>query len=580
MTASKLVVGIDFGTDSVRSVIVDAGDGKELASEVSYYRRWAAGLYCDAARNMFRQHPLDYMEGLEESVRGALNKLGKNAGRRVVGIGIATTGSTPCAVDRAGTPLALTKGFAENPNAMFVLWKDHTAVEEAALINRVANGWGGADFTRYEGGAYSSEWFWSKILHILRADPRVRRSAFSWVEHCDWMSALLTGTTDPLTMKRSRCAAGHKAMWHADWGGLPPQEFFTKIDRLLREARGRLYRETHTSEAPAGGLTGPWAKRLGLEPGTAVAVGAFDAHMGAVGGGIRQGVLVKIMGTSTCDMLVARARALEGKCIEGICGQVDGSIIPGMVGLEAGQSAFGDVYAWFRELLSWPLTDALRGTAALAGAAKAGAAGGVASGVAGTAKSGVLGKFRGEIERNILFRLSAEAEKVEPLDSTVLALDWLNGRRTPFADHALKGAIIGLTLGTDAPKIFRALVEATAFGSRAIVEQFRRQGLSINTVIAMGGIARKSPLVMQVMADVLDTTIRVAASEQACALGAAMFAAVAAGVFPSVTEAQKRMGSGFDMVFAPNRRRAGVYARLYRRYSSLAATLEGFLRTA
>lgn len=572
MTSSKLVVGIDFGTDSVRSVIVDAGDGKELASEVSYYRRWAAGLYCDAARNMFRQHPLDYTEGLEESVRGALRKLGKNAGKRVVGIGIDTTGSTPCAVDRGGTPLALTKGFEENPGAMFVLWKDHTAVEEAGLINRVARGWGGTDFTKYEGGVYSSEWFWSKILHVLRSDLRVRRCAFSWVEHCDWVTALLTGTADPLTMKRSRCAAGHKAMWHEEWGGFPPEEFFNQVDRLLREPRGRLYRQTHTSDVKAGGLTGEWAKRLGLAQGTAVAVGAFDAHTGAVGGGIRQGTLVKIMGTSTCDMLVAKAKAIEGRCIAGICGQVNGSIIPGMVGLEAGQSAFGDVYAWFRGLLSWPLTDALRGTAALASAATAS--------VAGTAKTGVLGKFRGEIERNILFRLAAEAEKVEPQDSTVLALDWLNGRRTPFADQGLKGAIIGLTLGTNAPKIFRALVEATAFGSRAIVEQFRRQGVPINAVIALGRIARKSPLVMQVMADVLDMTIRVAASEQACALGAAMFGAVAAEVYCSVTEAQKRMGSDFDMVFTPNRRRAAVYAKLYRRYANLAATLEGFLRTA
>lgn len=572
MTASKLVVGIDFGTDSVRSVIVDAGDGKELASEVSYYRRWAAGLYCDAARNIFRQHPLDYMEGLEESVRGALNKLGKNAGRRVVGISIATTGSTPCVVDRGGTPLALTKGFEENPDAMFVLWKDHTAVEEAGLINRIAHGWGGTDFTKYEGGEYSCEWFWSKILHVLRRDLKVRKCAFSWVEHCDWIPALLTGTADPLTMKRSRCAAGHKAMWHAEWGGLPPEDFFIKVDRLLREPRGRLYLETHTSEVKAGGLTGEWAKRLGLEPGTAVAVGAFDAHMGSVGGGIRQGTLLKIMGTSTCDMLVVPAKAIEGKCIAGICGQVDGSIIPGMVGLEAGQSAFGDVYAWFRELLSWPITDALRGTAALAGSASAGAA--------GSAKTSLLGKFRGEIERNILFRLAAEAEKVEPRDSTVLALDWLNGRRTPFADQGLKGAIIGLTLGTNAPKIFRALVEATAFGSRAIVEEFRRQGVAINGIIALGGIARKSPLVMQVMADVLDMTIRVAASEQASALGAAMFASVAGGVYSSVIEAQRRMGSGFDIVFTPNRRRAAVYAKLYQKYANLAATLEGFLRSA
>jgi L-ribulokinase len=453
-----------------------------------------------------------------------------------------------------------------------VLWKDHTAAAEAQLINRVAHGWGGTDFTRYEGGVYSSEWFWSKVLHILRVDPKVRKGAFSWVEHCDWVAALLTGTGDPLTMKRSRCAAGHKAMWHPQWDGLPPEEFLIRIDRLLREPRDRLYRQTHTSDEKAGGLTEQWARRLGLEPGTAVAVGAFDAHMGAVGGGIRQGTLVKIMGTSTCDMLVTPAKAIAGRCIEGICGQVDGSIIPNMVGLEAGQSAFGDVYAWFRDLLSWPLTDALRGTAALAGAGR--------PAVTGAARTAVLAKLREEIDGNILFRLAAEAEKVEPGDSTVLALDWLNGRRTPFADQGLQGAIIGLTLGTSAPRIFRALVEATAFGSRAIVEQFRRQGVPINAVIALGGIARKSPFIMQVMADVLDMTIRVAASEQACALGAAMFGAVAAGIYCSVKEAQKRMGSGYDMVFEPNRRRAALYARLYRKYTGLAATLEGFLRTA
>jgi L-ribulokinase len=560
MTTSKLTIGLDFGTDSVRSVVIDAENGREMASEVSYYGRWTAGMYSDPARNMFRQHPLDYMEGLEASMKGALKKLGKGAGKKVVGIGIDTTGSTPCAVDREGTPLALTKGFEENPNAMFVLWKDHTAVKEAELINTMARGWGGTDFTKYEGGVYSSEWFWSKILHILRADTRVRKAAFSWVEHCDWMPALLTGTTNPLTMKRSRCAAGHKAMWHPEWGGLPPVEFFIRMDRLLREPRGRLYGETHTSDVKAGGLTAEWARRLGLEPGTAVAVGAFDAHMGGVGGGIRERTLVKIMGTSTCDMLVAPAKTVNGKCIAGICGQVDGSIIPGMIGLEAGQSAFGDVYAWFRDLLSWPLTDVLRG--------------------AGTPKTAVLAKLKEEIEGNILFRLASEAEKVEAGESTVLALDWLNGRRTPFADQTLKGAIIGLTLGTNAPKIFRALVEATAFGSRAIVEQFRREGVPINGVIALGGIARKSPFVMQVTADVLDMTIRVAASEQACALGAAMFAAVAAGVHPSSVAAQKKMGSGFDIVFTPNRRRAAFYSKLYHRYESLAVTLEGFMRTA
>ena len=264
---NKLIVGTDFGTDSVRAVVIDTGTGKELASEVARYPRWAAGKYCDPARNIFRQHPLDYVESMESAVKGALKKLGTKAGKGVVAIGVDTTGSTPCAVDRAGAPLALTRGFAENPNAMFVLWKDHSAVAEADLINRVARGWGGTDYTKYEGGVYSSEWFWSKILHVLRGDPGVRKAAYSWVEHCDWMPALLTGSTDPLTMKRSRCAAGHKAMWHEEWGGLPPEEFLVKIDPLLRGLRDRLFRDTHTSDISAGGLTEEWARKLGLPAG-------------------------------------------------------------------------------------------------------------------------------------------------------------------------------------------------------------------------------------------------------------------------------------------------------------------------
>ena len=508
---------------------------------------------------MFRQHPRDYIEGMESCVKGALKKLGAKAGERVAAIGIDTTGSTPCAVDQAGTPLALTTGFEENPNAMFVLWKDHTGVKEAELINKTARGWGGTDFTKYEGGVYSSEWFWSKILHVLRADGKVRGAAFSWVEHCDWMPALLTGTTDPLTMKRSRCAAGHKAMWHTDWDGLPPEEFLVKVDPLLRGLRARLFKDTQTSDQSAGGLTAEWAKRLGLKPGTAVAVGAFDAHMGAVGGGITDRTLVKIMGTSTCDVLVAPRKAVGSKCVAGICGQVDGSVIPGMVGLEAGQSAFGDVYAWFKDILAWPLHGAVKG-------------GKKAKGV-----GACLTRVE-EIEDSILDRLSAEAEKVDPGESTVAALDWLNGRRTPFADQTLKGAVVGLTLGTTAPKIFRALVEATAFGSRAIVEQFRKEGVPINAVIAQGGIARKSPFVMQVTADILGMPIRVVASDQACALGAGMLAAAAGGVYPSVTEAQKRMGSGFDKVYKPNRAKAALYQALYRRYTELSRSLEPLLQ--
>jgi L-ribulokinase len=558
MAGNPLLLGVDFGTDSVRTVVIGAADGKELGSSVAPYRRWSKGLFCDPAKNRFRQHPLDYIEALTESVRKALADAGKKAGERVVGIGIDTTGSTPCAVDRAGTPLALTKGFEDDPDAMFVLWKDHTAVPEAELINRVARTWGGTDFTKYEGGVYSSEWFWSKILHVLRASPRVRKAAFSWVEHCDWMPALLTGTTDPLAMKRSRCAAGHKAMWHEEWQGLPPEEFLARVDGLLRGLRERLYRETFTSDTKAGDLTGEWASRLGLKPGVAVAVGAFDAHMGGVGGQITDRTLVKIMGTSTCDMLVAPERAIGAKCVAGICGQVDGSIIPGMIGLEAGQSAFGDVYAWFRDLLAWPLEAVLPKAKGM--------------------KPAEAARIAADVEDRLLEKLSEAAADIDPADSTVIALDWLNGRRTPFADQSLKGAIAGLTLGSSAPRVFRALVEATAYGSKAIAEQFRKEGVPIASVIALGGIAKKSPFVMQTTADVLGLPIKVVASEQACALGAGMFGAVAAGIYRTVTEAQKRMGSGFDHVFKPDAKRAAFYREAYERYLELGAALEGLSR--
>jgi L-ribulokinase len=554
----RRIIGLDFGTDSVRAVVINAGRGTEEASEVAPYPRWAEGKYCSPVDNRFRQHPRDYTEAMESAVRGALAGLGKKAGASVVAIGVDTTGSTPCAVDREGTPLALTKGLEENPNAMFLLWKDHTAVREAELINRAARTWGGTDFTKYEGGVYSSEWFWSKILHVLREDPRVRAAAFSWVEHCDWMTALLTGTTDPLTMKRSRCAAGHKAMWHAEWEGLPPEKFLVRIDPLLKGLREKLYAETFTSDVPAGTLTAAWAKRLGLTTKVTVAVGGFDAHMGAVGGGISGTTLVKIMGTSTCDMLISPSRQVGKRTVAGICGQVDGSIVPGMVGMEAGQSAFGDVYAWFRGLLSWPLEDAVRR--------------------ARGAKAAALAKLAAEVHQHMLDRLAEEAARVDPAESTVIALDWLNGRRTPFADQTLKGAVAGLTLGTTAPRIFRALVEATAFGSRAIVEQFRKERVRTGSVIALGGIARRSPFVMQVTADVMGMPIRVAASEQTCALGAGMLAAVAAGIYPSVIEAQKKMGSGFDMTFTPDRKRAAVYDGLYRKYRALGDSLEGLLK--
>jgi L-ribulokinase len=554
--AAQYILGLDFGTDSVRAVIVNAKDGKEEANQVAYFKRWLKGQYCDPARNQFRQHPQDYIESMEEAVKGALAQLPAGAGKSVAGIGIDTTGSTPCPVDKEGTPLALKDPFKDNPNAMFVLWKDHTAVREAEQINELARSWGGVDYTKYEGGIYSSEWFWAKILNVLRQDSKVASEAYSWVEHADWMPALLTGNTDPLTLKRSRCAAGHKAMWHPEWDGLPSEEFLVKLDPLLKGLRERLYRETYTSEVKAGELTDEWAGRLNIPTGIAVTVGAFDAHIGAVGGGIGPATLTKIMGTSTCDMIVAPDAEVGSKQVAGICGQVDGSIIPGLIGLEAGQSAFGDVYAWLVNLLYWPLQYA----------------------ESAPEDPEAKDKLRQDIKDKLLQNLTEEATRIPPGQSGLLALDWLNGRRTPDADQSLKGAIIGLSLGTDPPRIFRALVEATAYGSRAIVERFRAEGVIIEDVVALGGIAQKSPFVMQVTADVLNMPIKVATSEQTCALGAAMFAAVAAGIYGSVADAQEKINSGFSRTYTPDAVNAKVYDGLYAKYLQLGKTLEQQLR--
>lgn len=553
MAESRYAIGIDFGSDSVRTLLVDIVTGEEVASEVAWYPRWGREEYCDPGANQFRQHPLDYLESLENSVRGALNQVSPQIRENVTGIGIDTTGSTPCPVDKNGTPLALLEEFRENPNAMFVLWKDHTAIEEAAEINRAAHSGNGPDYTKYSGGTYSSEWFWAKILHILRKDSRVRDNAFSWVEHCDWIPAILTGTEKPEVMKRSRCAAGHKAMWHEDWNGLPDNDFLAGIDPLLKGLRNNLYNTTYTADTKVGSLTEEWARRLNLKPGIAVSGGAFDAHMGAVGGGITEKTLVKIMGTSTCDMMVVPKEELGGKLVDGICGQVDGSVLPDMIGLEAGQSAFGDVYAWFRKLIAWPLE-------------KLGE------------QVGLRDDIKNRIEEEILTTLSKEASALDPAANSVTALDWLNGRRTPYADQRLKGALAGLTLGTDAPAVLRALVEATAFGSRAIIDRLREEGVEINEVIAEGGIPAKNDFVMQVTADVINMPIKVARSSQCCALGAAMFGAAAAGEFESIFAARKSMESGFIRTFEPDPDMAEKYNKNYNHYLQLGSILENTLR--
>jgi L-ribulokinase len=547
--AGKYVIGIDYGTDSVRSVVVDTTDGKIVGTAVSEYPRWKKGLYCDASANRFRQHPLDYTECLESSVKKSLEGLSSDVIKNIVGITVDTTGSTPVAVDKNGTPLSLKPEFKDEPDAMFVLWKDHTAVNEAAEINTLAKTWGGTDFTKYEGGIYSSEWFWAKILHVLRVNPKVRKEAFSWVEHCDWIPAVLTGMTDPLKIKRGRTAAGHKAMWHPEFNGLPDEKFLTRLDTLLAGLRERLYTETYTCDVVAGNLSEEWAKRLGLSTEVKVGAGTFDAHSGAAGGEISPRHLVKVMGTSTCDMMVAPASEVGDKLVAGICGQVDGSIIPGAIGLEAGQSAFGDVYAWFGKLLQWPVNSIISKMEWLDEASKK--------------------RIEEETAAAMIIELSRQAESIPVEESGIVALDWLNGRRTPDANQALKGAISGLTLGSDAPRIFRALVEATAFGARMINERFISEGIPIEGVIAIGGVAKKNPFVMQIVADVLNMPIRVASSDQTCALGAAMGAAVMAGIHKDMATAQKKMGGGFEKEYLPNKENAAKYNVLFDRYKKL-----------
>ena len=552
--AGKFVIGIDYGTDSVRSVVVDTGNGQIAGTSVFEYPRWKKGLFCDPAINQFRQHPLDYIEGLEESVKGAIRGLSPEIVNSIAGITVDTTGSTPVAVDKDGIPLSLKPGFECNPDAMFVLWKDHTAVKEAAEINTLAKTWGGIDFTMFEGGIYSSEWFWAKILHVLRNSMEVRKSSWSWVEHCDWIPALLTGNTNPLELKRSRCAAGHKAMWHKDFKGLPDEKFLAKLDPLLSGLRERLYTETFTSDTEVGILTGEWAARLGLPGNVRVGAGTFDAHSGAVGGEVSPYHLVKVMGTSTCDMIVAPMAEVGDNLVAGICGQVDGSIVPGMLGLEAGQSAFGDIYAWFSKLLMWPVTDIISGMTWLDDKTK--------------------DRIKEETADKVIAELSKQADSLPLNETAVVALDWMNGRRTPDANQALKGAITGLSLGSDAPRIFKALVEATAFGSRMINERFISEGIRIDGVIAIGGVAKKNPFVMQIVADVLNKPIKVATSDQTCALGSAMAASVVAGVHKDIPSAQKAMGGGFEKEYLPDPVRAKKYENLFSKYKELGSFIE------
>ncbi|MCY2930511.1 MAG: ribulokinase [Planctomycetota bacterium] len=530
---AKYTIGLDYGTNSVRALLVDVADGREVATAVWTYAHGRQGVILSRDPNLARQHPADYLKGAETTIGQVLAAARKAVKgfkpADVIGIGVDTTGSTPLPVDKAGVPLAFKKPFAKDPAAMAWLWKDHTGVAEASEITALAR------TTRPQylakcGGTYSSEWFFSKLLHCLRTSPRVFRAAYTWVEIADWIPAALTGTEAPDKLTVCVCAAGHKAMYHDQWGGYPDAEFLSALDPELGALRGRLKDKAHAIDRSVGGLTDQWARRTGLAAGIPVAVGAFDAHLGAVGAGIAPGTLVKIIGTSGCDMMVAPlAQALPD--VPGLCGIVPESILPGYFGLEAGQSAVGDIFNWFVNYIQ-------------------------PGGKAGTHEA-----------------LTAGAAKLAPGESGLLALDWNNGNRTILVDQRLTGLLLGQTLYTTPAEIYRALIEATAFGALTIINRFEEYGVKVRQVVTAGGIAEKNPLLMQIYADVTGRPMKISRSSQTCALGSAMAGAVAAGKkaggHATFAAAQKAMSALKPKAYKPNRAAHKVYARLYALYRQL-----------
>lgn len=536
-----LVLGIDFGTDSCRALALNADTGEELAVATSYYNRWSKGLYCDSAQNMYRQHPLDYIESLQEVIRNLLGKLPSDSKNNIIAIGCDATSSTVCITDCEGVPLSLSKQYSDDPDAMFLLWKDHTAIHEAEEINALSRH-GEIDYTSFSGANYSLEWFWAKILHLLRKNQPICREAYAAIELCDWIPALLTGVLKPERVKRGRCAAGHKCMWAEEWGGYPSRDFFSQLDLRLGNIRDHLMSETFTNDKIVGTLTPEWARVLGLSSNVVVSTGIVDAHAAAIGAGVKPGSMVKIVGTSTCDIVVVTRDMIGNKKLNGISGQVDGSVLPDMIGVEAGQAAFGDIYAWFKKLLGWPLE-----------------------------VFAINEERKNQMMDNMLDILSEKAAMIPSNESSLVSLDFLNGRRTPDPNPMKRGIMSGITLGTTAPDIFKSLVEATAFGSKAIYEHYKKEGLELVDIVSVGGISQKSSFVMQTLSNVIGLPIKVASTEQAGALGAAMCAATAAGLYESVEDAQHHMKSKISRTYLPDEEKSEVYSRLYQQYLLLGA---------
>lgn len=531
---SKYVIGIDFGTESGRAVLVDVADGRELASAVYRYANGVIdevlpGTNIRLEHDWALQDPNDYLETFKQTIPAVLKESGVSPDD-VIGVGIDFTACTMMPVKADGTPLCFLPEWRNNPHAWVKLWKHHAAQPEADKINQVARERGEPWLARY-GGKISSEWFFSKTLQILDEAPEVYAAADRLIEAADWVIWQLCGQE-----KRNLCTAGYKAIWSKS-EGYPSNAFFAALDpRLENVVDTKLSRRLYALGEKAGGLTPQAAQWTGLRPGTAVAIANVDAHVTVPAATVvTPGRMVMIMGTSICHMVLGT----EVHMVEGMCGVVEDGIIPGYFGYEAGQSGVGDIFAWFVD-------------------------------------NGVPPEYHEQARRrgvDLHQLLEEEAAKLRPGESGLLALDWWNGNRSVLVDADLEGLLLGMTLATKAPEIYRALIEATAFGTRVIIEAFDHSGVAVDELVAAGGLPERNKLLMQIFADVTGREIKLVASPQAPALGSAMHAAVAAGPeaggYRTIVEAAEKMAYLKDEMYRPIPEHRPVYDQLFAEYVRL-----------
>ncbi len=527
-------LGIDFGTLSARAVLVDVENGEEIATSIHEYANGVIDHALPSSgtelpHGWALQDPKDYLISLETTIPAVIRKAGVQA-KQIVGIGIDFTACTLLPIDNTGTPLCFDPKWADNPHAWVKLWKHHATQPEANHINETARQRGEVFLARY-GGKISSEWFFPKVLQVLNEAPDVYATAYKFIEAADWITLQLTGAES-----RNACTAGYKAMWEKA-SGFPSNDFFKALDpRFEHVVDEKMSRSISPVGAKVGGLTAVMAAKTGLQPGIAVASANVDAHVAVPAATVtREGIMVMIMGTSTCHMVLGK----KPKIVEGMCGYVEDGILPGYFGFEAGQSCVGDHFAWF-------------------------------------IKNCVPESYENEAEErgiSVHLLLEEKASRQKPGESGLLALDWWNGNRSVLVDADLTGLILGCTLNTRPEDVYRALIEATAFGTRMIIEAFESNGVAINEIVACGGLPEHNEMLMQIYADVTGREFKLVRSAQACALGSAMWGAVAAGSaaggYDDINEAADKMAGVKDFSYKPSPNNHEVYNQLFEEYRTL-----------